>query len=213
MRLPWDAAQSLADELGVPCESFRESPALWDATGMGRPRWRTSSSGRRIRRGDSVPARRKQLTVFFHKTFAAEAILKGGFKGRYTSGPRPTGIWLSDRPLDIREGAAGDVTLTVKLPESLIRKYEVEEEGNPYREWCVPPKLLNEQATVRVHDSRWAGLTEAELLQTAAWKEKFAAQYPGGSEDILKEVARIREIIPFLKEHGLLAKPKRARRE
>lgn len=59
-------------------------------------------------------------------------------------------------PVDCNEGAAGDQLLEVRLPNDLdLADFElVEDDGGAkgYREWCIPAKLLNEQAGVRLLD-------------------------------------------------------------
>jgi hypothetical protein len=88
---------------------------------------------------------------FYHRTTEeiANSILRSGFcdaTGSYMlQGATLTGVWVSDRPLDVDEGARGDVVLEIQLPASK-RKFadrEIKEEGKPYREWCLSAKLLN----------------------------------------------------------------------
>jgi len=55
-----------------------------------------------------------------------------------------TGVWLSNVPLDVNEGARGDTLLQVELPVETINDYEWIEEGKPYREWLVPARLINQ---------------------------------------------------------------------
>jgi hypothetical protein len=92
---------------------------------------------------------------FFHRTNAAEAILRDGFRdaeGSYMLiGLMLRGVFLSDIPLDVNEGAKGTQLLEVTLPiaESEISDYELIE-GKPYREWCLPAKLINRSGTVRL---------------------------------------------------------------
>ena len=86
--------------------------------------------------------------VYFHRTTveAAEAIQRGGFRdgtGRYMTAEVHCGVWLSDRPLDVNEGADGDVLLSVTLPDDLdLSAFEwVQDVG--YREWLVPAAIIN----------------------------------------------------------------------
>lgn len=93
----------------------------------------------------------------FHTTYAAEAILRDGFRdGHGSYGLALTGVWVADTPLDINEGAHGDEVLEVTVPADVLTDYEVAEDGKGYREWCVPAALLNERGALRL-------LTEAEV--------------------------------------------------
>jgi hypothetical protein len=67
---------------------------------------------------------------------------------------RWTGVWLSDVPLGIQEGAQGDALLevTMDLSESDLADYEWIEEGKPYREWLIPAALINARMSVRLVD-------------------------------------------------------------
>jgi hypothetical protein len=59
------------------------------------------------------------------------------------------GVWLSDRPLDLNEGAPGDTTLQVSFPPNTdLDRFEWVEEGKGFREWLVPADLINSVATV-----------------------------------------------------------------
>lgn len=94
------------------------------------------------------------MTVkLFHTTSAAEAILRDGFRDGV--GPYGLvhgtlrGVFLSDRPLDLNEGAEGEDLLEVTLEENLLGDYELVEKEKPYREWCVPADLLNRHASIR----------------------------------------------------------------
>ncbi len=83
---------------------------------------------------------------FFHRTFAAETILSEGFRdstGNYMTVEEHTGVFISDFPLDINEGAKGNQLLMLEIPEGEVLPYEWEEEDKPYREFCVPAELLN----------------------------------------------------------------------
>jgi len=84
----------------------------------------------------------------YHRTFQADAILRDGFKdstGTYLTDREHTGVWLSDRPLDINEGADGDRLLSIDIPEEVFRKWEEawEESGKPYREALIPAQIVN----------------------------------------------------------------------
>ena len=95
--------------------------------------------------------------ILYHRTTAAaaEQILRDGFRdgvGTYMATQQYSGVWLSNVPLDLGEGAEGDTLLQVELPEQAIADYEWIEEGKPYREWLIPAQLINEQAKASVVD-------------------------------------------------------------
>jgi hypothetical protein len=88
--------------------------------------------------------------IVYHRTRAdiASAIMCNGFRdatGPYMTIYEHTGVWVSDRPLDINEGADGDTLLRIELRcrESELADYEWIEDEKPYREWLVPAALLN----------------------------------------------------------------------
>lgn len=88
----------------------------------------------------------------YHRTSATVAalILRDGFRdstGTYMTLREHSGVWLSNVPLDLDEGAVGDTVLWVELPEQAIAGYEWIEDGKPYREWLIPARLINEQAS------------------------------------------------------------------
>ena len=93
------------------------------------------------------------MTAFFHRTTraSADAILATGFKdatGHYGTRNQYTGVWISNEPLDMNEGASGDVLLVVEIDPALIEAYEWVEERKPYREFLVPAEVLNSDATL-----------------------------------------------------------------
>jgi hypothetical protein len=60
------------------------------------------------------------------------------------------GVWVSDRPLDINEGADGDTYLVLEIPESAVAEYEWVEVKKPYREFLLPADMLNEYGPPQV---------------------------------------------------------------
>lgn len=95
----------------------------------------------------------------FHRTSvdAARVILNSGFKdgtGKYMTTNKYSGVWLSNVPLTLNEGADGDTLLEVNLdlPDEELQLYEWAEEGKPYREWMIPAALINTRARVRIID-------------------------------------------------------------
>jgi hypothetical protein len=86
----------------------------------------------------------------YHRTAFknAQSILDIGFldsTGFYMTAEELTGVWLSNIPLDINEGADGDTLLQIKLDftEEEIDKYECKEDERPYREFLMPSELVN----------------------------------------------------------------------
>jgi hypothetical protein len=102
------------------------------------------------------------MIVLYHRTnrTASRAIMRRGFKdttGYYMIALPTSGVWVSDRPLDVNEGARGDILLrvTVRLGKRDLRKYEWVEEGKPYREWQLPAALINARRTSLVIIPPW----------------------------------------------------------
>ena len=97
-----------------------------------------------------------QSIIFYHRTDAAESILRDGFRdnnglvGAQYAGIE--GVFLSNRPLDCNEGAKGDQLLEVTLPSACdLSDYEIiDEENTSYREWCVPAEVINQHGKVRL---------------------------------------------------------------
>ena len=82
----------------------------------------------------------------FHRTPNLGSILENGFRdgeGTYMTGIMHRGVWLSDRPLDIGQGAKGEFLLSVEIPEEVLETYEWIEEGKPYREFLIPADVVN----------------------------------------------------------------------
>jgi len=93
--------------------------------------------------------------TLYHRTSAdvARAIQADGFRngrGSYLTSNEYEGVWLSDQPLDINEGAAGDTLLRVVISctDDELGLYEWVEEGKPYREFLVPDDWLNSRCRV-----------------------------------------------------------------
>ncbi|MDA1129442.1 MAG: hypothetical protein O2913_12195 [Chloroflexi bacterium] len=94
----------------------------------------------------------------YHRTSAASAILAHGFRdgeGTYFTDKVWRGVWLSDVPLDINEGAAGDTVLVLDIPARVFRRYEWVEESKPYKESLVPAAILNRYGSPRVRRKDW----------------------------------------------------------
>lgn len=104
--------------------------------------------------------------VVYHATSpaAAAAILATGFR----DGPQRAiaedtlelinlaGVFVSNRPLDVNEGAKGSTLLRVELAvtEDELRPFELveesfgQEDAPTYREWCIPAALLNARSLI-----------------------------------------------------------------
>ena len=63
-----------------------------------------------------------------------------------------SGVWVSDRPLDLNEGACGDTLLriTLAIDDDALSEFEWVEEDKGYREWLVPASLLNAHGLVSI---------------------------------------------------------------
>jgi hypothetical protein len=103
--------------------------------------------------------------VLYHRTENARAhtILRSGFgeEDEVSAGLVDLdnnlfdfgGVRLSDKALDENEGASGGTVLAVSIPPddaAVLDDYEATVEGSPYREWFVPPSVLNAHAQVRI---------------------------------------------------------------
>jgi hypothetical protein len=88
--------------------------------------------------------------LFYQKTVDIEGVLRDRFRDGVPSdcGERPDelvlcSVWISDRPHTEAAGALGEVLLTIETPEEDFRDFELVEEGEWFREWCVPAERLN----------------------------------------------------------------------
>src|SRR6266849_364121 len=99
--------------------------------------------------------------TFFYRTSAknAESILKEGFRDASDSnmlqGATLTGVWVSDRPMDMNEGTTGDTVLEIRLGVSkeILDRYDIREGGKPYhREWRFPSALLTMSGMIMIAD-------------------------------------------------------------
>lgn len=110
----------------------------------------------------------------FHRTHHADAILREGFRdGRYVVpgiGPMQ-GIFVSaDWPLDVNEGADGDVVLALEIPAELFERYEWVEVDKGYREALIPARDLNGFPLVRLTDDE---IDELSIAKWSGWNEGF----------------------------------------
>jgi len=109
--------------------------------------------------GHSYPG--EAVMRVYHRTSgeAAAAIKEAGFRdaeGTYLTRNVYRGVWFADQPLDINEGADGEVVFEVEVPEPALSEYEWIEEGKPYREFLVPAEVVNRWRVVEVtYDEEW----------------------------------------------------------
>lgn len=103
----------------------------------------------------------------YHRTDAAEAIGSQGFRngsGGYMTASDYEGVWVSDRPLDINEGANGKYVITIGLPSDFdLRPYEWLEDGKGYREFLIPAEVLNGFLILAVDEDDIDGFDPDEL--------------------------------------------------
>jgi hypothetical protein len=103
----------------------------------------------------------------YHRTNEVDAIRRDGFKdgsGTYLTANEHSGVWVSDCPLDVNEGAGGNQVLELTIPGSTFERYEWVEDTKNFREALVPAASLNHHLrTLRV-------LTEDEINEViSAW--------------------------------------------
>ena len=97
----------------------------------------------------------------YHRTFAAEAIIRDGFRdgehNRLTPDIRH-GVWVYDEPLDEQEGALGNVLLVLSgVPEAMVADFEWNHWGrlSSFREFLVPAEVLNRFPIVGIYPDTW----------------------------------------------------------
>jgi hypothetical protein len=92
----------------------------------------------------------------FHRTDDAATVLRDGFRdgeGTYGTGEWFSGVWLSNVPLDVNEGAKGDELIAVEVPADVFTEYEwVQEPNFGYREALVPATIVNRYPRTLVPD-------------------------------------------------------------
>jgi hypothetical protein len=105
----------------------------------------------RLRRGRTVrwpvgPTERVLMLVY-HRTAAAEVILRDGFRDSRASPLaivlQQSGVWVADHPLDENEDARGDTLLAVEIPDHELVDHELVQNVG-YREFLVPAAVLNQ---------------------------------------------------------------------
>ncbi len=147
----------------------------------------------------------------YHRTSAAEAILREGFidhSGSYMCTDMIlTGVFVSDKPLDGNEGANGEFLLAMEIPDATFDQYELVNEGfeGTYRESCIPAAVLNQCGPPTIEDCDCMGCTEQEVAETLQFLRQTAEASPSSAAYHLDEVRRIESLLPFLRSHNLLA--------
>ena len=106
----------------------------------------------------------------YHSTTedAAALILREGFKNdeaTYMNVQIWSGVWLSDRPLELNQGAA---LLSVNIPSELIVQYEWIQQGKPFREFLIPAEFLNKYSVNPWTDRSSANESMLEIAVNAA---------------------------------------------
>lgn len=138
----------------------------------------------------------------YHRTTVenAECILKDGFKdsiGNFLTLNKHEGVWFADSPLDSNEDADGEIVFELDIPEEVFAAREWIEEGKPYREALLPDKVVNKYGPPSAIQHDWDGCSLSDVEREANMNVDQEAG------------ARIREVIlPFLKQHNLLAPDK-----
>jgi hypothetical protein len=147
------------------------------------------------------------MTRLFHRTPAGAAIRREGVRdatGSYMfANITLTGVWLSDEPLNINQGARGDDLLEVIMPDEVdLSDFEIIQDDIGYREWCVPAALINERAAVRL-------MPQAEQdEETWKWTLKRLAANPEGLDRLLKSGQDLHPDILALARHQAEQDPK-----
>ena len=82
----------------------------------------------------------------YHPTRHSAEILRDGFgeeSGAYLTESNRSGVWVFDRPVDLRMGGGDDAQmLELDIPEAVVLPFEAE--GNfPYRQFLMPAGILN----------------------------------------------------------------------
>ena len=115
------------------------------------------------------------MRPFYHCTTAeaAAAILAGGFRdgrGSYlaVTDSEYSGVWISDRPLNVNDGAKGNLLLIVEIEADRVIPYEwVNEPFMGHREFLVPAAVLNAHAKVRRARPKSSTETDGEVPRRA----------------------------------------------
>jgi hypothetical protein len=91
----------------------------------------------------------------------ADLILEHGFQDSeviHDDRELQIGVWLADRCLagedDVgpRLGPLPDTAVSIELPAEAVEPYERPDEDKPYREFCVPARIVNDHEIEAVQD-------------------------------------------------------------
>ena len=98
----------------------------------------------------------------YHRTYAAAAIIRDGF--RLGEGPLDVhrGVWVYDEPLDEQEGALGNVVLVISgVPEAAVADFEWPhaDRARSFREFLVPAGVLNRFPIVGIYPDTWVWIS------------------------------------------------------
>jgi hypothetical protein len=97
----------------------------------------------------------------YHRTFAAGAIIRDGFRDGEPNRLAPAtlhGVWVYDEPLDEQQGALGNVLLVIAgVPEAAVADFEWDylDRLSSYREFLVPADVLNRFPIVAIYPDSW----------------------------------------------------------
>jgi hypothetical protein len=125
----------------------------------------------------------------YHRTYAAEAIIRDGFHDGAGSGLRPDvvpGVFVSDQPLDERDGALGNVVLVISgVPESEISRFEwlCPDDMRSFREFVIPAAVLNRFPIVGIYPDTWLWFSgNFEYVGSLIDMRPFLTHAPGDDE-------------------------------
>jgi hypothetical protein len=92
---------------------------------------------------------------------SADRILEQGFQDSeviHDDRELQIGVWLADRCLagedDVgpRLGPVPDTAVSIDLPDDAVEPYERPDDDKPYREFCVPARIVNDHPIEGVQD-------------------------------------------------------------
>lgn len=109
----------------------------------------------------------------FHRTPVGQKIINEGFRDAedcYLTDSLHRGVWLSDIPLSVCEGAKGKDLLTLEIPDDVLAEYEWVQEGPAYREFLIPAEVVNSYGPPELCDEdgidwMWPSCEEPETDQ------------------------------------------------
>jgi hypothetical protein len=135
------------------------------------------------------------VITLYHRTQSesAETILHEGFKagiGTYITVNERTGVWLSNVPLNIVDLSPSGPTLlrvTLSLAEADIERFELVEDGKPYREWLIPAEVINANSTIEMLDEA-AEEAILEEIRTKMYSPEVRAEIRARAEEIGRRI-------------------------